>query len=329
MKLNLRTFLITLAVVAIPFSAAQAEETKFEPKLKIGGLIFANYHYDLTDGAAPNNKFEVNRVYLNFKAKMTEDFSARVTTDVGTIKSYEADQKIRSFLKYAYVEYKNKDLGMKLRFGAAGTPFIGKHDKFVGQRWISKAFADQVKVLSSSDLGLHVMGKHMDGMIDYQVSVINGSGYGKKEADDGKAAQFRFTLDPLAGGEMSLPISAFVSYDVGAGSDAAMIAAASLGFKHDMGKAWGEFLFTSADDITGMGFSATLLPKIPSVGNLMVRLDRMDPDTSVDDDAMMRIIGGVTHDFAKKISVGLIYERSMPEAGDDSHAVFVKTQAGF
>ena len=329
MKFNIRTFLITLAAIAIPFSVAQAEDSEFKPDLKIGGLIFANYHYDLTDGAEPNNKFEIQRVYLNFKAKMTEEFSARVTTDVGTIKSYDDDQKIRPFLKYAYLEYKNKDLGMKLRFGAAGTPFIGKHDKFVGQRWISKAFTDQYKVLSSSDLGLHVMGKHFDGMFDYQVSIINGSGYGKKEADDGKAAQLRLTVDPLAGGEMSMPISAFISYDVGAGSDAAMIAAGSVGFKHDMGKAWGEFVMTSDDDITGMGFSATLLPKIPSVGNLMVRLDSMDPNTDVDDDAVMRIIGGVTHDFAKKISVGLIYERSMPEAGEDGHTVFVKTQAGF
>ncbi|MBT6492224.1 MAG: hypothetical protein HOK97_20805, partial [Deltaproteobacteria bacterium] len=251
------------------------------------------------------------------------------TSDPDVEIEFKDDQKIRAFLKYAYLEYKNKDLGLKLRFGAAGTPFIGKHDKFVGQRWISKAFADEVKVLSSSDLGIHVMGKHMDGLVDYQVSIINGSGYGKKEADDGKATQVRVTVDPLSGGDMSMPISAFISYDVGAGSDAAMIAAGSVGFKHEMVKAWGEFLFTSAGDITGMGFSATLLPKIPSVGNLMMRLDRMDPDTSVDDDATMRIIGGLTHDFAKKISVGLIYERSMPEAGDDSHAVFVKTQAGF
>lgn len=329
MKITMRSIIFTLAAIAMPFSAAQAEETKFEPKLKIGGLIFANYHYDLTDGAEPSNKFEIQRVYLNFKAKMTEDFSARVTTDVGTIKSYDTDQKIRPFLKYAYVEYKNWAPGMKLRFGAAGTPFIGKHDKFVGQRWIYKAFTDEFKVLSSSDLGLHVLGKHMDGLLDYQVSIINGSGYGKKEADDAKAAQVRVTVDPLSGSEMSLPISGFISYDIGAGSDAAMVAAGSIGFKHELGKAWGEFVFTSANDITGIGFSATLLPKIPSVGNLMMRIDRIDPDTDADDDAELRIIGGLTHDFAKKISVGLIYERSMPEAGDDSHAVFVKTQAGF
>jgi hypothetical protein len=329
MKLNIRTFLITLMAMAIPFSVAQAEGSDFQPDLKIGGLVFANYHYDLTKGAEPNNKFEVNRVYLNFKAKMTEDFSARVTTDVSPIKNYDDDQKIRAFLKYAYVEYQNKDLGLKLRFGAAGTPFISKHDKFVGQRWISKAFSDQYKILSSSDLGIHVMGKHMDGLLDYQVSIINGSGYGNQEADDGKAAQIRVTVDPLSSGDMSMPISAFISYDVGAGSDAAMVAAGSLGFKHDLGKVWGEFVFKSDDDITGMGFSATLLPKIPSVGNLMARIDRMDPNTDLDDDAVMRIIGGLTHDFAKKISVGLIYERSMPELGDDSHAVFVKTQAGF
>jgi hypothetical protein len=329
MKLNIRTILIILTAIAMPLSSAQAEESEFTPSIKVGGIIYANYHYDLSEAAEPNNKFEVNRVYLNFKAKMTEDFSARVTTDVGTIKSYDADEKIRPFLKYAYLEYNNFAPGMKLRFGAAGTGFIGKHDKFVGQRWIAKALTDEYKILSSSDLGIHLIGKHMDGLIDYQVSVMNGSGYGKKEYDDGKAAQLRMTVDPLSGGDMSMPISAFISYDVGAGSHAAMVAAGSVGFKNELGTAWGEFVFTSADDVTGMGFSATLLPKIPSVGNLMARIDRTDPNTEVDDDAVMRIIGGLTHDFAKKISVGLIYERSMPEVGVDSHAVFVKTQAGF
>ena len=93
MKFNVRSLLMIAAAIAMPFSAAQAEE--FEPSLKIGGLIFADYQYDLSDGAAPNNKFEINLVYLNFKAKMNEDFSARVTTDVATIKSYDPDQKLR------------------------------------------------------------------------------------------------------------------------------------------------------------------------------------------------------------------------------------------
>ena len=59
MKFNIRNFLITLATVAIPFSTAQAENTEFKPELKIGGLIFANYHYDFTEGAEINNKFEI------------------------------------------------------------------------------------------------------------------------------------------------------------------------------------------------------------------------------------------------------------------------------
>ena len=59
-------------------------------------IIFANYHYDLTEGAEPNNKFEIQRVYLNFKAKMTEDFSARVTTDVGTLKNLMTKKSVHS-----------------------------------------------------------------------------------------------------------------------------------------------------------------------------------------------------------------------------------------
>lgn len=328
MNSKLGPFIFAIAAAAIPASFAQASD--FVPQLKVGGQIFANYEYALHDvGEDPNNKFAIDRVYLTLKAKMTPSFSARVTTDVGAIKGHDADQKLRNFLKHAYLEYTNRELGMKVRFGAAGTGFIGKHDKFVGMRWVSKAFTDDYKILSSSDLGIHVMGAHLDGMLDYQVSIMNGSGYGKRENDDGKAAQIRVSVDPLAGGEMSLPISAFISYDIGGQGVATMVAAGSVGLELGLGKAWAEVVSTSFNNVNGLGFSATLLPNIPVLGKLFVKMDQMDPNTDLDGDAATHIMGGLTHDFAKLISAGLIYEREMPENGPISHSVYLKTQAGF
>ena len=43
MKITMRSILFTLAALAMPFSAAQAEDTEFKPSLKVGGIIFANW----------------------------------------------------------------------------------------------------------------------------------------------------------------------------------------------------------------------------------------------------------------------------------------------
>ena len=81
--------------------------------------------------------------------------------------------------------------------------------------------------------------------------------------------------------------------------------------------------------VQSAGYSATLVPKITDCDSLYARIDNLDPDTETEGDATMRLLAGVTHHFAKKISVGLIYERTMPEEGDAAHGVFLKAQAGF
>ena len=169
----------------------------------------------LDDDADSYNAFNVTRAYVTVKSDINESFATRVTTDIGLVKGSD-DTKLRSFLKYAYLEWKDPLDGLKIRFGAAGTGLIGLHDKFVGRRWVEKSFTDRTKkILSSSDFGIHAMGKHADGMFTYQASIINGEGYGKVEDGKDKTAQLRLTVDPLSSGDVSLPISAFVSYGLG------------------------------------------------------------------------------------------------------------------
>ena len=173
-------------------------------------------------------------------------------------------------------------------------------------------------------------------MLEYQLSFVNGDGYGKKESNDGKAAQLRMTVDPMAGGDMEMPISAFISEDIGLGNDTAgegkvgsKVIGGSLGFKNSLGLLWAEYVMEDDGAVQSAGYSATLVPKITDCDSLYARIDNLDPDTETEGDATMRLLAGVTHHFAKKISVGLIYERTMPEEGDAAHGVFLKAQAGF
>src|SRR5437868_15034644 len=62
-------------------TAAPALVTTGATKLKIGGVFYAFYKYDLSKNAHDINNFDVSRAYVNVEPSWGDDFSARVTTD--------------------------------------------------------------------------------------------------------------------------------------------------------------------------------------------------------------------------------------------------------
>ena len=303
--MSAHTFPSSRALIAT-LGAAMLSTDALAADTKVGGLIFAHYHYDLTetdsDESGPN-EFDIKRVYLDYKNTIDNTLSVRITTDVGRTN----DKKLESFLKYAYLQAKLVE-GIKIRVGSAGTPMVGFSDKFWGQRWLSKSFTDQEKILSSADLGVHALGKHSDGLFSWSAAVINGEGYGNPESNTAKAAQARITVDPLHG-DLKLPISVFASQDINVldGDDATSTLVASVGFSHDAVKVWGEYVTNTEGDIEGAGLSTNAVGKVQDLFNVVVRYDSWDPDTDADDDAHTKLRAGVTKDFAKKVSAGLIF----------------------
>ena len=88
---------------------------------------------------------------------------------------------------------------------------------------------------------------------------------------------------------------------------------------------------TDDGEIKGSGLSTTAIGKIKDYANIVVRYDSWDPDTETDDDAYTVLRAGVTHDFAKNISAGVMYETTTLEVAPDDplKGVFVRMQAGF
>ena len=305
------------------------------PAVKTGGLIFAHYGYDLTEvpseeyeeGDPRPNEFDIDRVYLNFKTKIDDTFSVRITSDVGRTN----DKKLELFLKYAYLQVKASD-EIKLRFGSAGTPQVGFSDKFWGQRWLAKSFTDQEKILSSADLGIFALGSHADGLFSWSTAIINGEGYGNPESDTDKAAQVRLTVDPL-NGDIKLPISIFASRDVFTHEDIdpTTTMVASVGLAHEYVNVWGEYVTDTAGELGGAGVSTNVIVKVPDLLNVVARYDMWDPDKNTETDAHATTRAGITKDFAKKISAGLMYEQTQEEADmeNPSKGLFLRMQAGF
>ncbi|MDP2311991.1 MAG: hypothetical protein Q8P41_03735 [Pseudomonadota bacterium] len=328
-----------LALILSIAHAADDAPPKF-PIVKPGGMIFARYQYDLTDGAEGANAFAVDRVYLRTDVAINKRFAARITLDADRMKPLEFgdgteatfDTKYRVFVKHAYLAV--KDLGpLELRAGMIDTPYAPYYDGFTDNRYITKSFADEFGLLDTADLGVALLGKHGDGLVDWNLSLLNGEGYGKVEVDAGKSVQARVTVDPLAKMEdRALPLTGFAAYSGHPTTGIPTLTwAGAAGFQMPRLLVWAEVMGKSEGDKSGFGYSGTLNPRLPKYAGLVFRYDHWDPDGATDDDATTALIGGVEKDFLDKVAVAVTYERSwadaMPQAAE--HGIVVHMQAGF
>lgn len=304
------------------------------------GVTYLQWGMNLTEGSNNANAFDLTRVYFGARQELGDHLGARVLIDAGR-GTDNAKQWV--FVKNAFVEWKDPAPGVKLQAGMVGTGYIGYAEKFWGHRYAAKSFADEYKLLNSADLGIVAQGSHAKGLVDWHLGVLNGEGYGSPEVDATKTFQGRVAVDPLApGGTMNLVLVGFGSYGTAAPDadpetdgnqqgDATVQYAGALGFKMQYVTVWAEYDGKSVGDVSTSGYSATLMPTIPKVVDVYGRYDHFDPDADTEDGAIDRIVVGVSHDFYKKVSLAVQYDRAMPEATPDtpSHGVYLKAQAGF
>jgi len=308
----------TIVALSSMFQTAHAGET---PNVDWGGKMYAHWGLDVSDMGtdseeSPAQEFEVDRLYLTAKSDITDEVSIRVTTDAGRTD----DAKLELFLKYAYIETAvNSDI--KVRLGAAATPWIGKTEKFWGHRFVAKSFTDSQNLLSSSDLGVHAEGGHKGGLITWQAGLMNGEGSGSLDDDPAKSAQARVSVDPLASNEgQKLPISLFVAQDLFnlADDDPSTMFAGGTGWSGGPAVIWFEGVMEKEGERTGQGYSATAVAKVPKVANLFFRLDNFDPDIETESDLRTAMLGGVSRQFVKGVLGALSVEHSSSETVDEN-----------
>ncbi|HEY8003970.1 MAG TPA: hypothetical protein VIE16_07070, partial [Phenylobacterium sp.] len=151
-----------------------------KPGWEANTSVNGRMYYDLTnieqkrDGAkvAPTGtSFDIKRFYVGIDHKFNDTFSANVTTDVAYV---AADGLTQVYIKKAYLQAKVSD-ALTFRLGSADLPWIPFAEDTYGYRFVENTIADRDKFGTSADWGVHALGKL--GMLNYQVSVINGAGY--------------------------------------------------------------------------------------------------------------------------------------------------------
>lgn len=175
---------------------------------QISGIIYTHYRYGGGPADRSDNRFDIERVYVNVRSALGDGLSARVTADVfqqidTTRAGYYRGWAIRA--KYAYVQYdawrgETPPLGLRtgVRLGMLNTVVIEQIEEF-WPRFISRTTIDRAGFMSSADLGAAVYATTVGGGAEFYATVTNGEGYQRGEIDRFKDYAARVTLRPFAG----------------------------------------------------------------------------------------------------------------------------------
>lgn len=177
------------------FNQNFAQETgkKVEPNGKATGIVFSNYHYDLTKNSEKKSQFEILRAYLGYLYNFSDKFHSKIVLDVSN-----DGKAFSAFLKAASLEWKINDRFF-LEGGMIGTLAFDTQEKFYGQRYIMEAFMDKNKFYSSADLGIKATFKPID-IVELHAGVFNGEGYKKIQDDFGvHRTSFDVVIKPVKG----------------------------------------------------------------------------------------------------------------------------------
>lgn len=300
---------LTLGALALlAFSASLSAD---EPTVKIGATIFADSTYqaapatlDADGNEIHASSFNIGRAYVNVTGTLNKRIAFRVTPDVarelGGGSSLNGSQQFR--LKYAYAQLNLDEWTTKgsfVRFGMQQTPFIDAFEQHYRYRFQGTAFVEREGYLTSSDTGLSVRYVLPSEYGDVHAGVYNGEGYGKAEANDQKAVQFRATVRPLPKSLLGKGLRATLFYDgdryVANGQRKRVLA--QVTYEHARFHAGVDVLSTtdrasaSKPELEGRGWSAFVTPRFGKGWELLLRHDHNRPDRNSDVERTRNITG--------------------------------------
>jgi hypothetical protein len=169
-------------------------------ELKFSGKVFTDFSFkqnvdDATNATTPDSgtALDLKRFYLTADYTYNDLLSARLRTDIGD----KGAKRFDVFVKHAYVQLKFAP-ELWFRAGAADLPWVPWVEDRYGMRYVENVLIDRVGFGTSADWGLHLGGEVKKGLLAYQVSVVNGRGYGDPSRSQSPTLEARVSSQPVA-----------------------------------------------------------------------------------------------------------------------------------
>ena len=205
----------TLVLLALLCPATLASQSP-APTLDFSGIMFGHWLMRTdslarsTTGGKRPTRFDLARVYLNFRMPAGEKGSIRATTDIlqTTAGGYYAGWTVR--MKYAYFQYD----ATRTLFGVDGLAanarvgmipnFIVDHVDTFWPRWLSQDALETYNFFSSADVGVGSVLTMPKRRGEAYATIVNGTGYTAGETDRFKDVGARYSWTPFANDSSAL-----------------------------------------------------------------------------------------------------------------------------
>ena len=282
----------------------------------LGGLVFFDYTYNLSNESDAFIEFKFNRSYFTFEKSMSDGISYKFQTDMG----YKEDGKNYIFVKNALVKW---GFGNgNLIVGLQGMNVFNVSEKTWGYRFLEKTPLDKNKLAGSADMGIGYAGHFND--LNYSVLITNGGGYKVAEDDKYKKVSVQVfhgekKLVKNDGYNFGLSYT-FEGYDVDSNtSDSKSLISVFSGFAGNGIRVGGEFdLFTDGgSDVDSQIISAYGNYKFSDDLEGYLRVDKFDPDIDDENDYETYLIVGLSYHPIKGLTIAPNLRLLKPELGDD------------
>jgi len=149
---------------------------------KISGRMYFNISSITADNLAgtqveKDGGFQIKRFYVGIDHKFNDVFAGNITVDVDNVAGTAGNLVGKGlYVKKAFLQAKLSK-ALDIRLGSDDMPWIPYVEGIYGYRHIEKTIADVNGIGTSADWGVHARGELAGGLINYQVSAINGGGY--------------------------------------------------------------------------------------------------------------------------------------------------------
>ncbi len=284
-------------VVAAAFGARGASAQD----VSVGGVVYSQYEYLLSDSAGHGNSFDVKRAYVDVRGRFDQGISTRVTADVHR----QPDGSLGFRLKYAYFTWTPEDSPVTLKFGQIHTVLLDWEEGLWDYRMQGTMPIERYGYWTSSDLGVGLDGAWDDQRFNLQVAAQNGESYhgaeGDKHKDVSARASYRLLESDDGGARGGLRLTGVASLGAPTGGGTRNRFVGILSYKSSAWTLGAEAAHTvdgpsDEPNVRGDILSLYGVYRLPeSKVALVGRVDRSDPNTDVADDALTRVIAGMSY----------------------------------
>ncbi len=174
-------------------AAANPVETRISAKLFVD---VSNLDAENAAGAklaSSGTGLDVKRFYLGITHVFDKMWSMNINTDSAYSSSTGA---VSTFIKTAYVQAKFAPEFI-VQLGSANQPWIPFDEDLYTYRYVENTLIDRLKFGNSADWGVHVLGSN--GIVSYNVAVVNGGGYKNPTRSKGMDVEGRLSVQPVEG----------------------------------------------------------------------------------------------------------------------------------